>query len=68
MQCVERGELSLDTDVNTILPFEVENPHFPNNPITVRHLATHTSGIVYDIPDVHKIIFEETPDMSRLKG
>lgn len=46
MHAVERGRLALDADLNTILPFPVRNPHFPEAAITARHLATHSSGIV----------------------
>ncbi len=46
MKGVERGWFKLDDDVNTILPFPVRNPQFPDRPITLRQLATHTSGIV----------------------
>lgn len=46
MRAVEEGRLSLDTDINTWLPFKVVNPHRPDAVITLRHLATHTSGIV----------------------
>lgn len=46
MKGVERGWFKLDDDVNTILPFPVRNPRFPDRPITLRQLATHTSGIV----------------------
>jgi CubicO group peptidase (beta-lactamase class C family) len=45
MRAVQEGKLSLDADINTYLPFTVINPHRPNTPITLRHLATHTSGI-----------------------
>jgi len=45
MQAVEDGLLSLDADINDYLPFEVRNPHRPGMPITLRQLATHTSGI-----------------------
>ena len=45
MQAVQEGKLSLDQDINTYLPFKVANPSFPNEPITLRQLATHTSGI-----------------------
>lgn len=45
MMLIEEGKLTLDTPINDILPFEVTNPYFPNNPITLRHLATHTSTI-----------------------
>ena len=46
MRAVQDGTLSLDQDINRWLPFKVVNPHFPTQPITLRHLATHTSGIV----------------------
>lgn len=45
MQAVEDGKLSLDEDINAYLPFKVVNPAFPDARITLRHLATHTSGI-----------------------
>lgn len=45
MRAVQEGKLSLDEDINRYLPFRVENPHRPASTITLRHLATHTSGI-----------------------
>ena len=45
MQLVEQGKLSLDADVNEVLPFPVRNPKHPKVPITLKHLLTHTSGI-----------------------
>ncbi len=45
MQLVEQGKLSLDTDVNEVLPFPVRNPKHPKVPITLKHLLSHTSGI-----------------------
>lgn len=48
----ELGILSIDDPINKHLPFEVHNPYFPEKEITIKHLATHTSGIkdpkVYD--------------------
>lgn len=46
MQLIDEGKLSLNTEINSILPFEVIHPRFKNIPITVRHLVTHTSGIL----------------------
>jgi len=43
----ELGKLDLDDSVNKYLPFRMTNPHYPNEVITIRHLATHTSTI-YD--------------------
>jgi len=45
MKAVEQEKLDLDTDINKYLPFEIKHPHHPDKPITIRHLATHTSGI-----------------------
>lgn len=45
MQLVEQGKLSLDTKINDILPFKVVHPYYPETAITLRQLATHTSGI-----------------------
>ncbi|MBD3581963.1 serine hydrolase domain-containing protein [Flavobacterium selenitireducens] len=46
MKAQEMGKLKLDDDINLYLPFKVSNPSFPNVPITLRQLATHTSSIV----------------------
>lgn len=46
MKAQELGKLKLDDDVNLYLPFKISNPDFPNVPITIRQLATHTSSIV----------------------
>ena len=45
MRAAEDKKLSLDEDINTYLPFKVTNPNFPDEKITLRNLATHTSGI-----------------------
>ena len=48
MKLVEENKLSLDDPINSILPYKIINPHYPNIPITVRHLITHTSTIIDD--------------------
>ena len=45
MKAVEEGYISLDEDINNLLPFRVRNPYHPDQIITLRNLATHTSGI-----------------------
>jgi len=52
MRAVQEGRLSLDADINHYLPFRLVNPHQPDAVITLRHLATHTSGIT-DRPEVY---------------
>lgn len=39
--------ISLDDPINQHLPFEVNNPYFKDEAITIRHLATHTSSLKY---------------------
>lgn len=46
LKAQEKGLLNLDDPINKYLPFEVSNPHFNNEPITVRQLSTHTSTII----------------------
>jgi CubicO group peptidase (beta-lactamase class C family) len=42
MQLVEQGKLDLDADINTYLDFRI--PETYPQPITLKHLMTHTSG------------------------
>jgi Beta-lactamase class C and other penicillin binding proteins len=41
----ERERIHLDSDISAYLPFAVRNPFHPKEPITARHLLTHTSSI-----------------------
>lgn len=45
MQLWENGQISLEEDINIYLPEPVRNPHFPEIPITIQQLLTHTSSI-----------------------
>jgi len=45
MKLVEQGKLSLDADIGGYLDYAVRNPHFPDSPITLRMLLTHTSSL-----------------------
>ncbi|PVH69704.1 beta-lactamase/transpeptidase-like protein [Cadophora sp. DSE1049] len=69
MQCVERGDFTLDEDVTRLLPelkgLEIlkgfDDQQQPileknNKSITLRHLLTHSSGLTYDVfnPEVSR--------------
>ena len=45
MKLVEENKIDLDEDVSKYLGFELRNPNFPDEKITVRKLASHTSTI-----------------------
>lgn len=45
LKAQELGKLKLDDPINNYLSFQIINPFFPEIPITLRHLATHTSTI-----------------------
>jgi len=45
LKAQEMGSLNLDDPIQDHLSFKIFNPFYPNIPITIRHLATHTSGI-----------------------
>jgi len=63
MILIDRGQLSLDTEVREVLPqfdklqvLESMGPEGPvlrppRRPATLRHLLTHTSGLAYDAFD-----------------
>ncbi len=45
----EDGKITLDTDISQYWNADIKNPAYPNDPITIRTLLTHTSSI-YDAP------------------
>ena len=45
MQLEESGQLELDEDVDNYLDFEISNPNFPDEPITIRQLLRHRSSL-----------------------
>jgi CubicO group peptidase (beta-lactamase class C family) len=50
MQLVEDGKLDLDADVNRYLDFKI--PATYPEPITLRHIMTHTAGFEEDLRDL----------------
>lgn len=49
----ELGKLNLDDPIDKFLPFSVSNPYFPEEFITIRQLASHTSTIK-DAPEYER--------------
>ncbi|MGY8985235.1 MAG: serine hydrolase domain-containing protein [Sphingomonadales bacterium] len=44
MQMVEQGKLDLDADINTYLKTFQYDDTYPGDPVTMRHIMTHTPG------------------------
>ena len=63
MVLVEQGKLDLDKDINEYLPFKVNNPYFPEKPITIRYLATHTATISDRVDFHEKFYWMENKDV-----
>ena len=77
MQLVEQGKLDLDADVNTYLDFRIPDTY--PEPITLKHLMTHTSGfeerwlesLVSDVGDLmpaREWLISNTPGRVRPPG
>src|SRR5210317_540402 len=45
MKLFDDGKVDLDDEINDYLPFEIYNPNFPNDEITIRMLLSHVSSI-----------------------
>lgn len=45
LQLKDHSLLDLDTNINTYLPFEIDNPNIDGETVSIRNLATHTSSI-----------------------
>lgn len=45
MKAQELNLLELDDDINDYLPFRIANPYFPEEKISIRQVANHTSGL-----------------------
>jgi len=52
VKAIEQGLFTLETNINDILPVELVNPKQPNADIKIKHLVTHTSGLL-DNPQLY---------------
>jgi CubicO group peptidase (beta-lactamase class C family) len=59
------GRLNLDSDIRAYLKEPYPNLEKGGKPITLRTLASHTSGILRDIPN-NDDLFQGTPDFNKL--
>jgi len=45
LQLWEQGKIDLDADASTYLPFDLRHPDYPDTPITIRMMLTHSTGL-----------------------
>lgn len=45
MQLIEQGKIDLEGDVSSYLGFPVRNPEYPDKPLTIRMLLSHSSSL-----------------------
>jgi CubicO group peptidase (beta-lactamase class C family) len=62
----EKGALDLQAPLEEYLPFSVRNPSFPDKPILVKHLLSHTSGL-WDGPGYEQALHSPIPLSSLVK-
>lgn len=63
LKLVDQNKLDLNQDINSYLPFRIDNPKNGIKKITVRHLATHTSSI-NDYYDIHSYAINKDAEIS----
>lgn len=59
LKAEELGLLNIDDPINNHLPFKVINPNYPNEDITIKQLATHTSSLNYNEQVVESLYINE---------
>ncbi len=64
MQLVEQGRIDLDADVNTYLDFAI--PPRDGQPVTMRHIMTHTAGFEEQIKNIIGYTPERVPTYQEL--
>jgi len=61
MQLYDQGLFQLDDDVNLYLPFPLRNPSYPDDPITIRMILSHSSSLSVDPLPYHWFNFSSPP-------
>ena len=60
ISCIDQGMLSLNAPINKLLPFKIVNPKRPAEAIRIKHLVSHTSGIL-DHPINYPLTYDIYP-------
>jgi len=73
MRLVDEGLLALDENVETYLGFPMRNYYYPDTPITLRHLLTHTVGFRYvdyvaNLEELKTVLVKKSTYQNHLPG
>jgi CubicO group peptidase (beta-lactamase class C family) len=73
MRLVDEGLLALDENVETYLGFPMRNYYYPDTPITLRHLLTHTVGFRYvdyvaNLEELKTVLVKKSTYQNQLPG
>ncbi len=73
MRLVDEGMLALDENVETYLGFPMRNYYYPDTPITLRHLLTHTVGFRYvdyvaNLEELKTVLVKKSTYQNHLPG
>jgi len=58
MQLYEQGFFELDDDIGDHIPFHVRNHNYPNTPITIKQLMTHTGSIADNYTILNSVLHD----------
>ncbi len=69
LKAQEMDKLNMDDPIDQYLPFDIANPFYPEEAITIRHLATHTSTIQDgDLYSEKSYVLENSEDIALAKS
>lgn len=67
MQLMEQGRCELEADCGELLGVPIRNPRFPEIPVTIQHLMTHTSGLQDEYVDFVVTSRNENPPRTTMR-
>lgn len=68
MQLAEEGRLSLDADLSPLLGVPLRHPRYPDTPITLRQLMTHTAALRDSVAYDRALAGDATPLSQLMSG
>ena len=67
MQLLDKCDIALDSELGDVLGYPVRHPDYPNTPVTLRQLMTHTASL-RDSGDYQAALYGSPRPLSQLLG